>query len=115
MHVSFKSRKKTYVSTVLRQQQNVTRIKLGPGTYQLFLLPGMECASTHIRLCIQLKSGKKKFFFYFLKAFLSLISGQEISFILLLIKRSKMDPNAKPQTLVETFDLASSNSVPEYM
>ena len=26
---------------VLCQQQNVTRVKLGPGTYQLFLLPGM--------------------------------------------------------------------------
>ena len=26
---------------VLCQQQNVTRTKLGPGTYQLLLLPGM--------------------------------------------------------------------------
>ena len=26
-----------------------------------------------------------------------------------------MDPNVKPQTMVETFDEANSNSVPEYM
>ena len=26
-----------------------------------------------------------------------------------------MDPNVKPQTLVETFDQANSNSIPEYM
>ena len=26
-----------------------------------------------------------------------------------------MDPNVKPQTLVETFDEANSNSIPEYM
>ena len=51
------------------------RIKLGPGTYQLFLLPGMKRACTHIRLCIQPQSKKihiwifKIFFFYFLKAF----------------------------------------------
>ena len=38
-----------------------------------------------------------------------------ISFILLLIKWSEMDPNVKPQTLVETFDQANSNSIPEYM
>ena len=38
-----------------------------------------------------------------------------ISFILLLIKRSEMDPNVKPQTLAETFDQTNSNSIPEYM
>ena len=38
-----------------------------------------------------------------------------ISFIPLLIKRSEMDPNVKPQTLAETFDQANSNSIPEYM
>ena len=38
-----------------------------------------------------------------------------ISFILLLIKWSEMDPNVEPQTLVETFDQANSNSIPEYM
>ena len=38
------------------------RIKLGPGTYQLFLLPGMKRACTHIRLCIQPKS--KKIYIY---------------------------------------------------
>ena len=32
------------------------------------------------------------------------------SFILLLIKWSEMDVNVKPQTLVETFDQAKSNS-----
>ena len=37
------------------------------------------------------------------------------SFILLLIKWSEMDPNVRPQTLVETFDQANSNSIPEYM
>ena len=26
-----------------------------------------------------------------------------------------MDPNVKPQTLVETFDQANSNSITEYM
>ena len=26
-----------------------------------------------------------------------------------------MDPNVKPQTLVETFDQVNSNSIPEYM
>ena len=26
-----------------------------------------------------------------------------------------MDPNVKPQTLVETFDETNSNSIPEYM
>ena len=38
-----------------------------------------------------------------------------ISFILLLIKWSEMDPNVKPHTLVETFDQANSNSTPEYV
>ena len=37
-----------------------------------------------------------------------------ISFILLLIKWSEMDPNVKPQTLVETFDQANYNSILEY-
>ena len=36
------------------------------------------------------------------------------AFILLLIKWSEMDPNVKPQTLVETFDQANYNSIPEY-
>ena len=68
--------------------------------------------------------GKKRFF-YFLKAFLSLNRDKyfalywcfcvRISFILLLIKWSEMDPNVKPKTLVETFDRANSNSIPEYM
>ena len=34
-------KKKRYPLAVLCQQQNVTRIKLGLGTYQLFLLPVM--------------------------------------------------------------------------
>ena len=38
-----------------------------------------------------------------------------LSFILLLIKWSEMDPNVKPHTLVETFDQANSNSIPEYV
>ena len=38
-----------------------------------------------------------------------------ISFILLLIKWSEMDLNVKSQTLVETFDQANFNSIPEYM
>ena len=38
-----------------------------------------------------------------------------ISFILLLIKWSEMDPHVKPQTLVETFDQANSNSITECM
>ena len=64
-------------------------------------------------------------FSYFLKSFLSLNRDKyfalywcfcvRISFILLLIKWSEMDPNVKPQTLVETFDQANSNSIPEYM
>ena len=37
-----------------------------------------------------------------------------ISFILLLIKWSEMDPNVKPQTVVVTFDQANYNSIPEY-
>ena len=51
---------KKYALVVLCQHytENVTRIKLGPGTYQLFLLPGVKCTCTHIRLCIQLKSAK---------------------------------------------------------
>ena len=32
---------KKYTLAVFCQQQNVIRIKLGPGTYELFLLPGM--------------------------------------------------------------------------
>ena len=56
-----------------------------------------------------------------MKAFLSLNRDKyfalywcfcvRISFILLLIKWSEMDPNVKPQTLVETFDQANSNSI----
>ena len=101
--------------------------KLGPGTYQLFLPPGMRRACTHIQLYIQLKSGKiyrGYRFFNFLKAFLSCNRDKyfalywcfcvRISFILLLIKWSEMDPNVKPQTLVETFDQANYNSIPEY-
>ena len=63
--------------------------------------------------------------FLFLKAFLSLNRDKyfalywcfcvRISFILLLIKWSEMDSNEKPQTLVETFDRANFNSIPEYM
>ena len=41
--------------------------------------------------------------------------GVTISFILSLIKWSEMDANVKPQTLVETFDQANSNSIPEYI
>ena len=41
--------------------------------------------------------------------------GVRISFILLLIKWSEMDSNVKPQTLVETFDQANSNSITECM
>ena len=93
-------------------------IKLSPGTYQLFLLPGMKRACTHIRLCIQPKSGKNinRFFRFFLfreSIFFSLNRDKyfalywrfcvRISVILLLIKWSEMDPNVKPQTLVETF------------
>ena len=63
--------------------------------------------------------------FYFLKSSLSLNQDRyfalywsfcvRISFILLLSKWSGVDLNVKPQTLFETFDLASSNSIPEYM
>ena len=35
---------KEYTLAVLYQEQNVIRIKLGPGTYQLFLLPGIYVA-----------------------------------------------------------------------
>ena len=101
--------------------------KLGPGTYQLFLPPGMRRACTHIQLYIKLKSGKiyrGYRFFNFLKAFLSCNRDKyfalywcfcvRISFILLLIKWSELDPNVKPQiqTLVETFDQANSNFYP---
>ena len=64
------------------------------------------------------------YFFYFLKAFLSLNRDKyfalywcfcvRISFVLLLIKWSEMVPNVKPQTLVETFYRANYNSIPEY-
>ena len=64
-------------------------------------------------------------FFDFLKAFLLLNRDKyfalywcfcvRISLILLLIKWSEMAPNVKPQTLVETFDQANSNSTPECM
>ena len=64
------------------------------------------------------------YYYYFLKAFWSLNGNKyftlcwcfcvRISFILLLIKWSEMDPNVKPQTLVETFDQANYNSIPEY-
>ena len=62
-------------------------------------------------------------FFYFLKAFLSLNWEKyfalhwcfcvRIPFIILLIKWSEMDPNVKPQTLVETFDQTNYNFIPE--
>ena len=65
-----------------------------------------------------------RFFGYFLKAFLSLNRNKyfalywrfcvRISFILLLIKWSELDPNVKSQTLVESFDRASHNSALEY-
>ena len=54
-----KTRKTTLA--VLCQQQNVTRIQPGPGTYQLFLLPGMQRACTHTRLCVKPKSGQKNY------------------------------------------------------
>ena len=87
------------------------------------------CMYTHTRMHTAAESGKKKYrffyYYYFLKAFLSLNRDKyfalywcfrvRISFILLLIKWGEMDPNVKPQTLVETFDQASSNSIPEYM
>ena len=63
-------------------------------------------------------------FAYFLKAFLSLIRDKylalywrffvRISFILLLIEWSELDPNVKSQTLAETFDRANHNSILEY-
>ena len=66
-----------------------------------------------------------RFFLNFLKAFLSLNRDKyfalywcfcvRIFFILLLIKCSEMNPNVKPQTVVETFDQANSNSILEYM
>ena len=37
-----------------------------------------------------------------------------LSFILLLIKWSEMDPNVKPHTSVETFDQANYNSIVKY-
>ena len=66
--------------------------------------------------CMHTAESWKKYidFFYFLKTFLSLNRDKyfalywcfcvRISSLLLLIKWSKMDPNVKPQTLVETFD-----------
>ena len=67
-------------------------------------------------------------FFNFLKAFLSLNWGKcfalywcfsvKISFILLLIKWSEMDPNAGCEAtdlaMVETFDQANYSSISEY-
>ena len=52
---------KIFAPAALCRKQNFTRIKLGPGTYQLFLLPGMQRACTRICicLCLRLKSGKK--------------------------------------------------------
>ena len=38
--------------------------------------------------------------------------GVTISLILSLMKWSERDPNVKPQTFVETFDQANSNSLP---
>ena len=38
-----------------------------------------------------------------------------ISFIVLLIKWSEMDPNVKQKTLVETFDQANYNPIREYI
>ena len=67
---------------------------------------------------------KYKAFFLFPEAFLSLNWDKyfalywcfcvRISFILLLIKWSEMDPNRKPRTLVETFDRANHDSIPGY-
>ena len=82
------------------------------------------CMNAHT--CMHTAENWKKYidFFYFLKTFLSLSRDKyfalywcfcvRISFILLLIKWSEMDPNVKPQTLVETFDRANYNSIPEY-
>ena len=86
-------------------------------------------AAVHVRTYAYAYSGNLeqiyRFFLNFLEAFLSLNRDKyfslywcfcvRISFILLLIKWSEMDPNVKPQTLVETFDQANSNSIPEYM
>ena len=64
------------------------------------------------------------FFFHFLNAYLLLNWDKyfalywcfcvRIFFILLLGKWSEKDPNVQPQTLVETFDQANYNSIPEY-
>ena len=115
IHVSFKRRPEKYALAVLCQQQNVTRIS--PVSY--------VHACTHIRLCILLESGKVHSFFCFLKAFFSLNRDKyfalywcfcvRISFILLLITWSEMDPNGEPQTLIETFVQANSNSITEYI
>ena len=58
IHVSFKSRQKKKHFGGSLSATKCSHIKLSPGTYQLFLLPGMKRACTHIRLCIQPKSGK---------------------------------------------------------
>ena len=60
---------------------------------------------------------------YFQKAFLSINKyfalyccfsvSKSLSFY--FIRWSEMDPNVKPQTLVETFDQVNFNSIPEYM
>ena len=60
-----------------------------------------------------------------MKAFLSLNRDKyfalywcfrvKMSSIFLLIKWSEMDPNVKPQTLVETFKQVNSYYVPEYV
>ena len=95
----------------------VPRIKLGSYfSYQ-------EC-SVHVRTYAFAYSWNlEKYidFSNFLRAFLLLIRDKylafyccfcvRISFILLLIRWSEMDPNVKPQTLVETFDQANSNSI----
>ena len=99
--------------SVLCQKRNVTRIKLGPYRNLSAISPtrNVVCMYAHTPMHTAEIWGKKRFF-YFLKAFLSLNRDKyfalywcfcvRISFILLLIKWSEMDPNVKPQTLVET-------------
>ena len=42
------------------------------------------------------------------------VLGFPLSFYWLHCKWSEVDPSVKPQTLVETFDQANDNSIPEY-
>ena len=114
-----KQAKKNALS-VLCQKRNVTRIKLGPYRNLSAISPtrNVVCMYAHTPMHTAEIWKQYRVFFYFLKASLSLNRDKyfalywcfcvKISFILLLIKWSEMDPNAKPQTLVETFDRANS-------